>query len=65
MDHGPTAARTWPPCVGDYARVRATGALGEVVDVTCRHLGGRYILNLFRSDTGVPVAIELDDLEAV
>ena len=57
-------AAHWPPRVGDYARERLTGALGEVVDVTCRGSACRYTLNLFPSDTGAPV-VELGDLEAV
>jgi hypothetical protein len=36
----------WPPKVGDYARVRQSGALGEVVDIACTDADVRYTVNI-------------------
>lgn len=52
----------WPPQLGDYARVRQSGALGEIIDVACRGTDSRYILNVFTPDTVVPFEFCLDDL---
>jgi hypothetical protein len=65
MDTQQAAARAWPPRVGDYARVRTTGILGEVVSVTRRGSDCRYTLNLFEPAVDEPLVYRLDDLEPV
>ncbi len=60
-----TPAAHWPPDVGNYARLRATGALGEVVEIERRGTDHWYALNLLRPGAGAPVVVELGDLEPV
>ena len=56
------ASDLWPPQLGDYARVRQTGALGEIIDVACRGTDSRYILNVFVPEEALPSELGLDDL---
>jgi hypothetical protein len=58
-------ATLWPPRVGDYARVRGAGILGEVISVTHRGSDYRYTLNVFDPAVNEPLVYRLDELEPV
>ena len=58
-------ATLWPPRVGDYARVRGAGILGEVIGVTHRGSNYRYTLNVFDPAVNEPLDYRLDELEPV
>ncbi len=60
----PAAATSRSPRLGDYVRVRATGALGEVIGLAGQGAERYYTLNLFRPGAGAPLVLGLDDLEA-
>ena len=55
----------WLPRVGDYARVRHDGLLGEVIDIARKGDDRQYTLNLFAQDTNAPLVCRLDDLEPI
>jgi hypothetical protein len=57
-----TQGDLWPPRVGDYARLRQNGILGEVIDVACRGTDSRYTLNIFAPESALPSEYRLDDL---
>jgi hypothetical protein len=52
----------WPPQLGDYARIRQSGVLGEVIDVACRGTDSRYVLNVLAPEADLPPEYRLDDL---
>jgi hypothetical protein len=52
----------WPPQVGDYARLRQGGVLGEVIDVACHGTDSRYTLNIFAPEIALAAEYPLDDL---
>ena len=64
MDVEPSVA-LWPPRVGDYARVKHGGPLGEVIDASRGGEGWRYVLNLFTPDPDAPLVYRLEDLEPI
>jgi len=55
----------WPPQVGDYARVRQSGLLGEVVEIASRDADVRYTVNVMSRRTGGLTEYRLDDLQPV
>jgi len=61
-EHLELDSELWPPHLGDYARVRQSGILGEIIDVACRGTDSRYVLNIFTPDTILPAEYHLDDL---
>ncbi len=66
MDTQQAAAALWPPRVGDYARVRGAGILGEVISIKRQELSDyRYILNPFDPAEDEPLVYRLDELEPV
>jgi hypothetical protein len=58
-------AAFWPPRVGDYARVKHGGPLGEVIDASRGREGHRYVLNLFTPNPDAPPVYRLEDLEPI
>ena len=59
-------ATLWPPRVGDYARVRHDGILGEVVEISRVGADCRYSLNLFAPAVDEPLVVYwLDELEPI
>lgn len=64
MDAEPLVA-LWPPRVGDYARVKHGGPLGEVIDASRRGADCRYVLNLFAPDPDASLVYRLEDLEPI
>jgi hypothetical protein len=55
----------WPPHVGDYARVRDDGTLGEVIEIICRGEQRSYILALFTTKSDARLVYNLEELEPV
>jgi hypothetical protein len=58
-------AALWPPHVGDYARLKHGGPLGEVIDASRGGEGWRYVLNLFTPNPDAPLVYRLEDLEPI
>ena len=58
-----TLVAAWPPRVGDYARLRPVGTLGESAEVAGCYRDRRYTLNLFGPSRGAPVICGLEDFE--
>ena len=52
----------WPPRIGDYARVRRSGVLSEVLDVECSQSGARYTVNVLAPGADAVSEYRLDDL---
>jgi hypothetical protein len=65
MDAQHAPAAHWPPRVGDYARVRRAGILGEVISVQGQEPDRRFTLNLFEPAANEPLVYQFDDLEPV
>ena len=55
----------WPPQLGDYARVRQSGILGEVIDITRRGEDAEYTVNLFAPSADGISELDLEDLAPV
>ena len=58
-------ATPWPPRIGDYARVRQDGILGEVIEIGGGGADCRYTLNLFAPALNEPLVYRLDELGPV
>ena len=60
-----TPTVSWRPQLGEYARLRPAGTLGEVVEFAGCDPVRRYTLNLFDLTLALPVVCKLEDLEPV
>jgi len=59
------SAALWPPRVGDYARVRDGGSLGEVIEASRSGADCWYVLNLFAPASDAALVYRLEDLEPI
>jgi hypothetical protein len=55
----------WPPRIGEYARVREGGVLGEVVDIECRGPVTQYTVNVLVTGAAGLSKCRIDDLSPV